>query len=155
MFTYENICADIKSLEEGPITQKTAAALAHLLYIKKNLCESDGAGKEGRDVGEHGLTSDMVMAWVNGMENADGTIGPTWSMEKTEGARIHMGIDCDPLAFYAAMNMVYSDYCMVAKKFSVDSLDFYAALAKAFLDDKDARYHGAEKLLRYHKYVVT
>ena len=36
------------------------------------------------------------------------------------------------------MNMMYSDYCQVAKRQSVDTPGFYADMAKAFLEDADA-----------------
>ena len=52
----------------------------------------------------------------------------------------------------AALNMIYSDYVKVAKKFNVGSnIDFYVDMAKAFLDDKDA---GPDKLTKYYQYVV-
>ncbi len=54
--------------------------------------------------------------------------------------------------FFVAMNMMYSDYCKVFRKFGVgDKVDFYACMAKAFLDDKDAH---TDKLARYYEYVV-
>lgn len=48
------------------------------------------------------------------------------------------GIACDPNDFWAVMNMMYSDYCQVAKRQSVDTPGFYADMAKAFLEDTDA-----------------
>ena len=33
-------------------------------------------------------------------------------------------------------------------------MDFYVYMAKAFLEDKDARNQGGEKLARYYEYVV-
>ena len=47
-------------------------------------------------------------------------------------------ITCDPNDFWAVMNMMYSDYCQVAKRQSVDTPGFYADMAKAFLEDSDA-----------------
>lgn len=47
-------------------------------------------------------------------------------------------IACDPNDFWAVMNMMYSDYCQVAKRQSVDTPGFYADMAKAFLEDTDA-----------------
>ena len=62
------------------------------------------------------------------------------------------GIECDPAEFWAALNLIYSDYVKVAKKFNVGSnIDFYVDMAKAFLDDKDA---GPDKLAKYFQYVV-
>ena len=95
------------------------------------------------------------MEWVKNMRNADGTTGPHWPMDKTEEARLQRGIDCDSQAFWVAMNMVYSDYVKVAEKVNASSMDFYAWMAKAFLDDKDAHYKGLEKLAQYYRHVVT
>ena len=53
--------------------------------------------------------------------------------------------------FYVALNMMYSDYCKVAEKVGASSLDFYAYMAKAFLDDKDA---AEGKIIRYFNCVV-
>lgn len=99
---------------------------------------------------EH-LTKEQAAAWVSAMENADGTHGGHWSMEQTESVRKKTGIECDPFMFYATMNMMYSDYCKAAEKTGVTGADFYAYMAKAFLDDKDA---APNKLARYYHCVV-
>lgn len=97
------------------------------------------------------LTKAQAAAWVAEMENADGTHGGHWSMEQTEAVRKQRGIECDPFMFYAAMNMMYSDYCKAAEKTGATSVDFYAYMAKAFLDDKDA---APNKLARYYHCIV-
>lgn len=89
--------------------------------------------------------------WVSGMQNADGTQGPHWSMEQTEQVRTQQGIQCDPVKFWVAMNMMYSDYCKVGEKMGVNNAAFYACLAKAFLEDQDAQ---PEKLARYYEYIA-
>ena len=89
--------------------------------------------------------------WVSGMQNADGTQGPHWSMEQTEQVRTQQGIQCDPVKFWACMNMMYSDYCKVAEKMDVNNAAFYACMAKAFLEDKDAQ---PDKLAKYYEYIV-
>lgn len=53
--------------------------------------------------------------------------------------------------WYAIINAVHSDYCMVAKQFGVDNVDFYAELAKAWLCDEDAKEDKAKK---YWEYIV-
>ena len=85
------------------------------------------------------------------MQNEDGTSGPHWSMEQTEQARKQRGIDCDPLEFYVTMNMMYSDYCKAAEKVNASSVDFYAYMARAFLEDKDAQ---PDKLERYYRCIA-
>lgn len=90
--------------------------------------------------------------WVAMMQNEDGTRGPHWTMDQTTKVMEQRGIREDPAKFYAALNMMYSDYCEVAKKINANNMDFFAEMAKAFLKDKDA---GApDKLAAYYEYVV-
>lgn len=97
------------------------------------------------------FTHETAMAWVDQMENADGTHGAHWTMEQTKELQEKKGISHDPVEFFAAMNMMYSDYCKIAKRYNVNTADFYASMAKAFLDDKDA---APDKLAKYYEYVV-
>lgn len=112
----------------------------------------------GERVSGHGYGSgvapfskEMAEEWTREMKNEDGTTGPHWTMEQTNQIMTQRGINCDPAEFYAAMNMVYSDYSKVAKKLNVSNIDFYAEIAKAFLDDQDA---APDKLARYYEFVV-
>ena len=89
--------------------------------------------------------------WVRDMKNGDGSTGEHWKPEHTEPLRVAHCPDCEKMEFWAAMNMMYSDYCEVAKKMNVDKPEFYACMAKAFLMDEDA---GREKLAKYIKYVA-
>lgn len=97
------------------------------------------------------FTREIAEAWTSHMENEDGTRGPHWSMEQTKQVQAQRGIECDPLEFWVAINMIYSDYCKAAKKANANTIDFYADMAKAFLDDKDA---PKDKLARYYAYIV-
>lgn len=117
------------------------------------LCEEDmkPADDHAHAEFQNGLSKETALEWTRCMQNADGTSGPHWSMEQTEQARKQRSIDCDPVEFYAAMNMMYSDYCKVAEKVGASSVDFYAYMAKAFLEDKDARPH---KLSRYYRFIA-
>lgn len=54
-------------------------------------------------------------------------------------------------ALYAVMNAMYSDYYEVAKKYNVATPEFFADMARAFIDDKDAAPGKAE---RYYEYIV-
>lgn len=89
--------------------------------------------------------------WLRTMKNEDGTVGPHWSFDQVKTVMEQKDIDCDPVEFWVTMNMMYSDYSKVAKQMSVNSVDFYVKLAKAFLEDKDA---GPDKLANYYRYVV-
>ena len=93
----------------------------------------------------------MADEWTREMKNEDGTTGPHWSFDQAKQLMAGKGYNFDPVEFWAALNMMYSDYCKVAKKHNVNTVDFYAGLAEAFLKDKDA---GEGKLRKYYEYVV-
>ena len=101
-----------------------------------------GVGKMDRQTAED---------WTRRMKNEDGTTGAHWTMEQAEQVMRQHGIQCEPAEFYAALNMLYSDFCEVFKKHGVNKIDFYADMAKAWLDDKDA---VSDKLSAYYEYVV-
>lgn len=84
------------------------------------------------------LTLEDAKRWTSKMQNADGTKGCHWTLEQTQDVAKQRNINCDPNDFWAVMNMMYSDYCQVAKRQSVDTPGFYADMAKAFLEDADA-----------------
>ena len=147
MFTQETICREMQALADGPMTRESVRLMAELLYLQKHWKALPEAKAE--DV--RPLTREAAVEWVSSMENADGTKGPHWTMEKTEEALTQRGISCEPLAFWVAMNMMYSDYVKAAEKANCSSMDFYAYMAKAFLEDRDAQ---PEKLARYWRYVA-
>lgn len=85
------------------------------------------------------MTKEMAEEWTRNMDNSDGSHGAHWSFDQVKQIMAQRGIDKDPAEFYAALNMIYSDYCAVAKKYNVGgSIDYYVDMAKAFLDDEDA-----------------
>ena len=84
------------------------------------------------------LTLEDAKRWTSKMQNADGTTGSHWTLEQTQDVAKQRNITCDTNDFWAVMNMMYSDYCQVAKRQSVDTPGFYAHMAKAFLEDADA-----------------
>lgn len=97
------------------------------------------------------MTRDVADSWMRNLDNEDGSRGAHWSYDQTLNLLEQKKYDCDPMDFYVAMNMLYSDYYKVAKKFNVNNTEFYAALAEAFLCDKDA---GDDKLVRYYECIV-
>lgn len=116
-----------------------------------------GRPMQGYSFGEYMPRFDRQMAeeWASNMENEDGTRGPHWSMEQAKQVMAQKEIGGSPLAFYTALNMMYSDYSKVAKKLGLNTVDFYTCMAEAFLNDKDAvGGGGGEKLARYYEYVV-
>ena len=98
------------------------------------------------------LTREMAEDWMEGLQNEDGTKGPHWTMEQTRQVMSQRKIDCDPVEFWAAMNMIYSDYSKVLQKHGAgERVDIYADMAKAFLDDKDA---APGKMAMYYECIV-
>ena len=98
---------------------------------------------------------ETAMQWAANMQNADGTTGPHWTMEQTSAVADARGIgrDVPRWAWGVAMNMMYSDYYGVAVDFGVNRPEFYAAMAEAFLMDKDGP--GAMgKLCAYYRGIV-
>lgn len=98
------------------------------------------------------LTRDEAQKWASSMRNEDGTTGGHWPMEQTDRVMAQRGISGSPIDFYIAMNMIYSDYSQVFRKYGVgEKLDLYVDMAKAFLDDKDS---NPNKLSLYYENIV-
>lgn len=114
--------------------------------------EKSSSGREHDRMGANcPFSYEIALEWTGRMKNEDGTTGPHWTMEQTEQVRQQRGIKCDPLKFFVAMNMMYSDYCKVAEEIKANSMDFYVYMAKAFLNDKDA---PLDKLERYYHCIA-
>lgn len=97
------------------------------------------------------MDKETAEKWVRSMYSDSGHHGEKWTYEQTKQVMNQKDIHCDPAEFYAAMNAMYNDYSELAKKFGVNTVDFYAEMAKAFLEDPDA---APDKLERYYRYVV-
>lgn len=145
----EEVC---KLAEHGETSYENCERLVTLHKALKCLEGGVGTAAYVRCGTDEDLTKAQVTAWVGAMKNADGTHGGHWTMAETEAVRKQRGIECDPVMFYAAMNMMYSDYCKAAEKTGAGSVDFYAYMAKAFLDDEDA---APDKLARYYYFVAA
>lgn len=153
----DELYARLEELSEKPLTLgriEEADAVAGLLC---RLHKLDGMG------GDHFRESTKMMnftredaeTWAAKMQNADGTTGPHWTMEQTSAVADARGIgrDVPRWAWGVAMNMMYSDYYGVAVDFGVNRPEFYAALAEAFLMDKDGP-GPEEKLCAYYRCIV-
>lgn len=145
------------ALEEVTSCQISMRTVEQATAIIELLCQLDTL-----DSGEHkstcdGLSKDEAKRWAARMENADGTTGAHWTMEQTAAVAEERGISPDDVSRWAwgvTMNMMYSDYYAVAAEFGVDRPEFYAALAQAFLMDKDAPA-PEEKLCEYYKHIAS
>lgn len=109
-------------------------------HVERKEKSNDDFAWQEIDVDRHPehLSKADAESWVSRMKNSDGTVGAHWTFEQTQDVAKQRNITCDPNDFWAVMNMMYSDYCQVAKRQSVDTPGFYADMAKAFLEDADA-----------------
>lgn len=146
MKTYiEKLYGELHELSTQPVCRRSveeAAEIAELICVLEKLerkCD---------------FTEADAREWTARMENTDDTTGPHWPMEQTTAVMVSKGYHYDPAVWYAAMNMVYSDYFSVAKKHGINTVEFYADMAEAFLDDKDAG-GPEEKISAYYHYVAS
>ena len=98
---------------------------------------------------------ETAIHWAEHMQNADGSTGPHWTMDQTSAVADASGAENDipHWVFGVTMNMMYSDYYDVARKFGVNVPEFYAELARAFLMDKDGP-GPEEKLCAYYRCIA-
>lgn len=103
------------------------------------------------------LTREKAEKWVRSMHSDDPkSHGEMWTYEDAKTLAEERGLPTegqDMIDFYVALNMVYNDYCKVAKEHGVDTEDYFADLAQAWLYDRDGK-PPTEKLMAYKKYVV-
>ncbi len=151
----EELHKQLQEIMERPVTLGRAEEVT--VYVDA-IC---ALGKLGGDhlrgaAKEMDFTEADAKAWAAKMQNADGSIGPHWTMEQTSAVAESMGVQPDKIPRWAwgvAMNMMYSDYYDVATQYGVNRPEFYAALAKAFLCDKDGP--GPErKLMEHYEHIV-
>lgn len=113
-----------------------------------------------RDYGypEMRFSRDDMDEWRHKMQNEDGTVGEHFKAEQVRRVAEQQGVRLDEIGgmdvYCLAINMMYSDYCAVARRYGVDKIEFYADLAKAFLKDKDFDGTPEEKLYLYYKCIV-
>lgn len=130
--------------EEITVYAKAIKALEHL---------QAGAYHHGCD----GISPDEAKRWAGQIQNADGTTGPHWTTAQTDAVAEERSVslvDVLRWAWGVTMNMMYSDDYAVAAEFGVDRPEFYAALAQAFLMDKDAPA-PEEKLCGYYNHIAS
>jgi len=103
------------------------------------------------------LTKEQAHEWVDSMTAPDpnnkgngGKIG--WEEVKAMAAKHGITDEHKLIELYAVINAMKSDYAKVAQKYGVASPEYYYDLAKAFIDDSDAKLH---KVARYYKYIAA
>ena len=146
-----------RELEAGNRPQ-SARDFALLCLAKEYLEDMHRASHEHMEHEEHHRHVDEHMslqearAWVARMHSADGSYGGKWDYN-TVCDYLHrtVGDKGKLVDVYAAMNMMYTDYCVVARKYGVDTTDFYADMAMAWINDPDV---PPGKTKRYYEEVV-
>lgn len=109
------------------------------------------------DMMDYEISDQEIQMWLKEMENEDGTRGAHWTKEQTTPLAKSHGVmlneDVDETIWNLVMNIVYSDNCKTAKKYGVDKPDYYADLAKDWLEDEDG-LQGREKVSAYYENIV-
>lgn len=136
-----------------PVTEASAKAIKGMIECMEAVDRTERCGffDEAPQ-----LTDEDLHAWVSEMENADGTVGAHWTEAQTNSIAQAIDVafgEVSAAEFWAAMNMMYSDYAPAGLKYGVDRPEFYADLAKEFLFDKDGPGPSA-KLAAYYNTVV-
>lgn len=126
----------------GKTTAYNLKALSDLYEILDNLSE------------EKSYKLDYIKL-ASSLKNEDGTSSPKWTLEETTSVANDYDVEMthiSKLDWYLTLNMIYSDYCEIAKKYNLDMPEFYVDIAKQFLFDSDSK-NGTEKLELYFCYI--
>lgn len=155
----EKLEKSMKEYMDLPLSERTSTmicGMAKCWLVVDEICEKMHRHHKHDEAEESYLSESDAAEWMEHLINEDGTHGARWSITQTSAVAEGMGIRFQHISDYewnAAMNMIYSDYFAVAKKYSVDVPEFYACLAKAFLFDKDAPDPKAKIGAYYHGIV--
>ena len=146
----DKLCEALRGLTDKPVTlgrAQEACVYADAICAMERL--------HGREEAPEPFDRETETRWAEHMQNADGSTGPHWTMEQTSAVADASGAgkDIPHWVFGVTMNMMYSDYYDVARKFGVNVPEFYAELARAFLMDKDGP-GPEEKLCAYYRCIV-
>lgn len=112
-----------------------------------------GEKMHGGAMGAMGMefTPEIAKEWTQKLRNEDGTKGEHWSMEQVKKLMTQRGVEYNTAEVYAIMNVLYSDYCKVFKKYGFNSPEAYFDLALAWLNDTDA---VDDKAMMYYECIV-
>ena len=149
----QHLREEIAVLMERPVTLGKAEEItvyADAICALKKLGGEEPAHESTKTAG---FTEADAKRWTEHMENSDGSKGPHWTLEQATAVANSIGVHTDPWVWYAAMNMMYSDYWESATRYGVDRPEYYADLAKAFLFDEDGGGPEAKIAGYYHGIV--
>lgn len=105
------------------------------------------------------LSKSDISQWKQMLQNADGTDGPHFTLEKIRRAADSHGIKYDKFdekELYMTANMLYSDLCEALRSFIPPDREAiaYTKMAEAFLCDDDGP-HGSTKLALYYHCIAN
>lgn len=150
----QHLREEIAVLMERPVSLGRAEEICAYADTICALQKMDGGEPAHEGTKTAGFTETDAKRWTEHMKNSDGSKGPHWTQEQTAAVAGSVGVhNVAPWVWYAAMNMMYSDYWESATRYGVDRPEYYADLAKEFLFDKDA-VGPEEKLAGYYHGIV-
>ena len=138
----------------SPMDEQTAGKLSAYNGAYNAICQwnEDEQVKKKPSSSSESMSLETAKEWTKHMQNEDGTSGEHWSVEQAKQIMAQRNLSLNPAEFYAALNLIYSDFSPVVKKHGLGgSMDFYVDMAKAFLNDKDA---APNKLSNYYNHIV-
>lgn len=121
-------------------------------HQKKDGEYQGGEMEKGHAKGSVNFHPEMAKEWTRNMMNEDNSRGAHWKIEQVKQVMQQKDLKFDPWEFFAIINALYSDFCKVFKKHGMnENIEFYADLAEAWLDDKDA---VKNKAAMYYECIV-
>ena len=96
------------------------------------------------------ITMEQAQAWVDHMDNADTSRphGGRWTYADAVELGRKIGVpDGQMIAFFVALNMIWSDYGPTISAAGIHAPEFYGKMARAFLDDKAAKEHTVARYM--------
>lgn len=142
--------AALREIAECQVSMRTveqATAVTELLCKLDKIEEHTGS--------EPKFDREIAMRWTQKMKNADGTLGPHWSLAQTEAYAQGAGVaeKYDKWVWFTTMNKEYSDGIKTAIKHGINRPEYFIDRAIEFLDDKDGP--GPErKLMEYYEHIA-
>lgn len=154
MKTYkEKLMRCIKDYMELPVSERSASTIKSLI---ETYAAIDSLEDTSSDTSTHKLTQKEIDNWNANMKNVDGTVGGHWDVDQTTAVAESIGVYFDNITeqcWNVAMNMMYSDYALVADRYGVSSAKFFGEMASAFLWDPDGP--GAEDKLAVYAHKIA
>ena len=153
MIDLQGVRNTIEDIKRHGVSMEDLHDLAMLYQLEERMMRE---GYSGRADEAAELTRADAEAWVAAMQNEDPAKprGGKWTIDQVRPYAQKHGFRTDGgklYEFWSVMNMMYSDYGEVAKRYNVATPDFFADLTKAFLMDKDA---VKNKAVAYYRCIV-